>query len=109
MIKYSKWGLSIDMGLAKLLSLVRVILFVCIVRCIAAQATTTKTSSMSFLYPLPTTAPLLTVNAYDTVVVEWESNYDATWLVLYCNEYKPEDNGKMVMYMCESGLQTIDK
>ena len=95
------------MGLAKLLSLVRVILFVCIVRCIAAQATTTKTSSMSFLYPLPTPAPLLTVNVYDTVVVEWESNYDATWLVLYCKEYKPEDNGKLVLYMCESGLQTI--
>jgi hypothetical protein len=68
-----------------------------------AQATSTQSPSVSFAYPPAesTGNPRLTINVLDTVDVEWNSNYGQTWLVLWCDEYKPEDDGKMVTYRCE--------
>jgi hypothetical protein len=70
---------------------------------IFAQTTSTQSPSVSFAYPPAesTGNPRLTINVLDTVDVEWNSNYGQTWLVLWCDEYKPEDGGKMVTYKCE--------
>ena len=43
----------------------------------------------------------MTINVLDTVDIEWNSNYGQTWLYLWCDEYKPEDDGKKVTYRCK--------
>lgn len=65
-----------------------------------AQSTSTQSPSVSFAYPPAesTGKPRLTINVLDTIDAEWKSNYDQTWLYLWCDEYKPEDDGKMVTY-----------
>ena len=77
---------------------------------IFAQTTSTQSPSVSFAYPPAesTGNPRLTINVLDTVDVEWNSNYGQTWLVLWCDEYKPEDDGKMVTYKCECNTHGHD-
>ena len=85
----------------------RVLVFVCLVISVLAQSASTQSPSVSFAYPPAesTGKPRLTINVLDTVNVEWNSNYGQTWLYLWCDEYKPEDDGKMVTYRCkQSGL-----
>jgi hypothetical protein len=52
-----------------------------------ASVVAAQTSSASFDYPVPETtgSPRLTINVFDTVNVEWESNYDRAWLYLWCD------------------------
>ncbi|KAJ4300722.1 hypothetical protein N0V90_002810 [Kalmusia sp. IMI 367209] len=73
------------------------------VACVIAQEESSPTASPSatFFYPKLETRGTrrLSINVLDTVVVEWESNFDKSWLVLYCHEHKPEDNYTDVMYM----------
>lgn len=68
-----------------------------------AQTTSAQSPSVSFAYPPAesTGKPRLTINVLDTVDIEWNSNYGQTWLYLWCDEYKPEDEGKKVTYRCE--------
>ena len=68
-----------------------------------AQSASSPSPSVSFAYPPAesTGNPRLTINVLDTVDVEWTSNYGQTWLYLWCDEYNPEDDGKMVTYRCK--------
>ncbi|KAF9695982.1 hypothetical protein EKO04_006043 [Ascochyta lentis] len=78
----------------------RILVFFWLAISVLAQSSSMQSPSASFAYPPAesTGKPRLTINVLDTVDVEWDSNYGQTWLYLWCDEYKPEDNGKMVTY-----------
>ena len=84
----------------------RILAFLWLASFAFAQSTSTQSPSVSFAYPPAesTGEPRLTINVLDTVDVEWVSNYGQTWLYLWCDEYKPEDDGKKVTYRCKYGF-----
>lgn len=59
-------------------------LFIVLLQCVKAQ-----TSTATWLYP---TTGTVTINNIDTIILEWTSNYEEAWLLMWCQIDGPGPN-----------------